>query len=554
MEQPRRSPLGLPSETSTGNWGALRSSAPDQAAPSICAGGVDLLAAHLLDCISEMVIVQDLHRRGVWANQAACDTVGKSLPDLTGRICYEIWGDGTRPCPGCAAAKCLTLGQPGTHQVTTVDGQWWESRIYPFSDQHGHTQGLIQVSRNISEQRRMEDKKLEETRRMLETQRLESLGTLAGGIAHDFNNLLMGVLGYADLTLSLLAPGSELFRYLSGIRSSARRLSDLTQQMLAYSGKGLFVISQLSLSSLVAELRPFLETSFSKKTLLRLELKDDLPRIEADARQIRQLLLNLVMNAAEAIGEREGIVSVRTGTRVLDREARAELSLGDSAPEGQIVFVEVADTGCGMDDATQKKIFEPFFSTKFTGRGLGLAAVQGIVRGHGGVIAVKSEPGRGSVFTVLFPAVRGEAPPAAERRPPGRPIQGSETILLVDDEETVHDVARRMLEQAGFRVLLASSGDECLEIVARSPREIDLVIMDLCMPRLNGVEALRELKRYRADLPVILSSGYAEREASTRFGGVEFSGFLQKPYQVCQLLQKVRDLLDQSHTNPRGGG
>ena len=619
-------------------------------------GGLEYFPTDLLDCISEMVIVQNAARQVVWANRAAAGSVGKNPEELLGRTCFEIWGDSTQACAGCAAANCLALGQPGSHLVTTPDGQCWESRIYPFSDRDGRPQGLIQVSRDVTSQKRMEEdlresaasfrglfdsvgeaiyilgqdgafldanrgavemygypredfigqtpefllapglndlprlleripravagepqqfelwgrrqngeifpkdvrlnkgryfgkdvvvvlavdltarkreeaQRLEEARRMQETQRMESLGMLAGGIAHDFNNLLMGVLGYADLALLRAGADAEITRYLGGIRSSAQRLADLTQQMLAYSGKGQFLLTQVDLSPMVVELRSFLETSISKKALLKLELVDPLPRIEADARQIRQVILNLVMNAAEAIGEHDGIVTVRTGEMVADQQ----------------VFVEVSDTGCGMDEETQRKIFDPFFTTKFTGRGLGLAAVQGIVRGHGGSLSVRSEPGRGSVFTVRFPAARGQAASVIPCRAEALPQGGSETLLLVDDEDAVRDVARRLLEQAGFRVITASSGDECLEIVASKTGEIDLVVMDLCMPRVNGVEALAELKRLRADLPVILSSGYHEREAGTRFGRGEFSGFLQKPYQAGQLIQKVREVLDLTH-------
>jgi PAS domain S-box-containing protein len=372
---------------------------------------------------------------------------------------------------------------------------------------------------------------------VLHAQKLESLGVLAGGIAHDFNNLLVAILGNADLARADLPPGSPVADYLSDIETAARRAADFCRQLLAYAGKGRYHVEPCDLSAICGELGRILESGLSQQATLRLELAPDLPAVEADAAQLRQVVMNLATNAAEAIGDHPGTITITTASRDVDELALRSVHGAELAP-GRFAVLEVADTGSGMDAETLARLFDPFFSTKFPGRGLGMAAVLGIVRAHHGGIAIATRPGHGTTVTVLLPARGG--PAAGQRRRTG--VRGGKgMVLLVDDEETVRTVGRRMLERLGFRVLIARDGQEALDLV-RTRAEIGCVILDLTMPRLDGVEAFQELRRLRPSLPIVISSGYSEQQVMARFAGQALAGYLQKPYQldaVAQIMGQV---------------
>ena len=392
----------------------------------------------------------------------------------------------------------------------------------------------------------------EEERRRLDlqvqqTQKLESLGVLAGGIAHDFNNLLVAILGNAGLALMELPPESPARQTVLAIETAAQRAAELTRQMLAYSGKGKFVIEQLNLSRVVEEMAHLLEISVSKRAVLKYRFAPDLPAIEGDATQLRQVIMNLITNASDAIGDSSGVISVSTGLIDADAAYLKTAYMDDDLPEGQYVYLEVADTGIGMDAETAARIFDPFFTTKFTGRGLGLAAVLGIVRSHRGAIKLSTAPGRGTTFTILFPAAGPPAPPGPAPAPEtaSAPLPRA-VILVVDDDETVRAVTRRMLELSGFTVLLAADGAEAVALYRERPG-IDLVLLDLTMPAMDGEETFRELRRLDPGVRVILTSGYSEQDAADRFAGTGLAGFIQKPYRPQDLIETVRAAL-QSQT------
>jgi PAS domain S-box-containing protein len=392
-------------------------------------------------------------------------------------------------------------------------------------------------------------KMIEEEHRLLQSkmqhaQKLESLGVLAGGIAHDFNNLLMSVLGNADLALLKLAPEAPSREYVEKIEKAAERAAELTNQMLAYSGKGRFVVQPIQVSRLVEEMGHLLETVISKKATMQFHLAPDLSPIEADASQVRQVVMNLITNASEALGEKSGTVRVSTGGIDADRAYLAESFLDDELPEGRYVYLEVSDTGCGMDPETRGRIFDPFFTTKFTGRGLGLAAVLGIVKGHGGTIKVYSEPDRGSTFKVLFPASHADPQPVEAKGEAVRANLRGTTILLVDDDRGVLEVAGTMLERAGFRVLTAADGLKGVEAFRQHRDEVALILLDMTMPGMDGEEAFQELRRIRPDVRVILSSGYNEQDATNRFAGKGLAGFIQKPYRSARLLDRIYEALE----------
>jgi nitrogen-specific signal transduction histidine kinase len=389
--------------------------------------------------------------------------------------------------------------------------------------------------------RRRSDELRQATERLLhESQKAESLGVLAGGVAHDFNNLLVGVLGNASLAMQEAAPGSGLRAYLAEIEIAGRRAAELANQMLAYSGKGRFVLRVLDLTALAAEMGKLLTSSLPRKVALRLELERALASVRADPTQMRQVIMNLVLNGADAIGDDAGVVRVST---LMHDVAPGELEgaiVGHDCAPGRYVELEVTDTGCGMDASTLARIFDPFFTTKFTGRGLGLSAVLGIVRGHFGAIEVHSRRGAGSTFRVLLPAVDERPSPPDPPRAPALDWKGSGLVLVADDEPTVRDALRRMLGILGFQVLVAHDGAQALAILRARSSALDLVLLDLNMPVLSGEELLRELGTLRPDLPAILMSGFdpsAARQSGLLSGRV---GFLKKPFQFEDLRDCVR--------------
>ncbi|MCU0293971.1 MAG: PAS domain-containing protein [Thermoanaerobaculaceae bacterium] len=375
-----------------------------------------------------------------------------------------------------------------------------------------------------------------------QSQKLESLGVLAGGIAHDFNNLLMGVLGNADLVILDLDRDSAVRGRVEDIRTAAIRLAELTNQMLAYAGKGTFREEPVDLSALVEEILRLVSASISKKVILHAELAPDLPVIPADPSQLRQVVVNLVTNAAEAIDDGEGSVWIRSGTIDVDPRTLPNTLVDRDVPPGQFVFLEVADTGAGLDDAIRTKIFDPFFTTKVTGRGLGLASVLGLVRSHRGAIQVESEPGRGSTFRTFFPCPEVTLVKEVQPIPSVDTWQGRGTVLVVDDEQVVRTVATAILENVGFKVVTAIDGLAAIETV-QSQTPLVAVLLDASMPRMDGAETLARIRLSRPDLPVIMTSGYCESFVMNRDDATQPLAFLQKPFRAQTLIEKVQELL-----------
>jgi CheY-like chemotaxis protein len=340
-----------------------------------------------------------------------------------------------------------------------------------------------------------------------------------------------------------ISPANPARNSVQEIEIVARRAADLCRQMLAYSGKGKFVVEPISLNEVINEIGHMLEISISKRAMMRYLLADDLPAVEADVSQMRQILMNLVVNASEALDDRDGIITISTCVLECDRAYLDETYLSEDLVEGVYVGLEVADTGMGMDANTQNRIFDPFFTTKFTGRGLGLAAVLGIVRGHKGAIKVYSEVGKGTTFKVLLPASEKKAVTHVPDPNGETQWRGSGLLMLVDDEEVLLAVTAKMLRRLGFEVITARDGREALELYRDRADEIRCVILDLTMPHMNGEECFRELRRLREEVRVILSSGFNEQDATQRFVGKGLAGFLQKPYRLAAMIAKLREIL-----------
>jgi PAS domain S-box-containing protein len=439
------------------------------------------------------------------------------------------------------AAFAAFLESPGAvitteHRLRHKDGSWrWVEAVSKNLLSDRVIGGIVVNYRDVTERKRLEEQ-------FRQTQKLESIGVLAGGVAHDFNNLLTGVLGNATLALDVLGPERAARSHVEEVIKAAESAAHLTRQLLAYSGKGRFVIQAVNLSDLTREMITLVRTSIPRTVELRLDLSANLPAVEGDRGQLQQLVMNLIINGAESIpAEKAGSLAVSTRVQSIDRESSFGAVAGAEIHPGLYIALEVRDNGCGMDGETQSKIFDPFFTTKFSGRGLGLSAALGIVRGHKGAIQVRSVPGEGTTFQVLLPA-SGRAAATAGIEAGRRDLRGTGTILVADDEAIVRRAAKSALERQGYRVLLAENGREAVDLVRGA--EVRLVLLDLSMPLLGGEGALDELRRVRPDVKIVLSSGFNEAEAIQRFAGQRLSGFIQKPYTAAQLAEKVKTVLE----------
>jgi signal transduction histidine kinase/CheY-like chemotaxis protein len=372
--------------------------------------------------------------------------------------------------------------------------------------------------------------------KVLEVQKLESLGVLAGGIAHDFNNLLVAIMGNAGLALLDLPEDSPARTSILDVEIASRRAGELARQMLAYSGRSRFRIEPVELSDLVRELLTLLQVSIGKGVILKLHLAEEPIVVDADAAQLRQVVMNLVINAADAIHDRSGTVTIRVDRILADADYLANAHPEAGLEPGHYATLEVADTGIGMDRETQERIFDPFFTTKFTGRGLGLAAVLGIVRGHAGALRVYSEVGHGSTFRVVLPLSASSPVPSHDAAESWR---SEATVLVVDDDAMVRSVARRLLEAFGLTVHVAEGGPEAIARLAAAPDAIDAVLLDMTMPEMSGADVFIRLREVRPDLPVVLMSGYHEDELSEEVGA-GISGFVQKPFTPADLASRMR--------------
>jgi PAS domain S-box-containing protein len=433
---------------------------------------------------------------------------------------------------------------PDEFTLNRKDGSQVSTEIRTFPVRIEDQLLVLGIARDITERKNAEEERHKLEAQVQHTQKLESLGVLAGGIAHDFNNLLTGVLGNAQLGLMNLSTSSPARKNIEEIEKASERAADLCNQMLAYSGKGRFVIEPINLNEIIDEMTHLLELSKSKKAALRFNFADDLPAIEADATQIRQVVMNLITNASEAIGDENGVIMIATGAMECEQAYLSEVFLDEELEEGTYAYVEVSDSGYGMEKETANRIFDPFFTTKFTGRGLGLAAVLGIVRGHKGAIKIYTEPGKGTTFKILFPAIDKAAGSIRKEQVEDVDWCGSGTVLLADDEDIVRATGESMLEELGFTVLLAEDGREAIDIYRDHASEVVLVVLDLTMPNVSGEEAFSEIRRVNRDARIILSSGYNEQEVSNRFVGKGLAGFIQKPYRYEALRDKVREAFD----------
>ena len=492
----------------------------------------------LLENGRDVIAILDADGRVTYASPSAGKTLGYAEGENLGRQVRDLVHPEDQKALAEAMARLLEEPEHVAYLTLRLrgqDGSWhWLETVAQNALHLPGVQGLVINARDVTERLLAEEDRHRLETQMREAQKLESLGMLAGGIAHDFNNLLMGIMGNAGLAMLDLDESHPAHKRVKQIEVAALRAAELTNQMLAYSGKGRFLVQTMDLARLVEEMASLLHTVISKRATLRFEGTPGKALTEADATQIRQVVMNLITNASDALGDKGGTITLRTGVK---ETSRTTPCLAGVPPEGLAAFLEVTDTGGGMEPDTLQRIFDPFFTTKFTGRGLGLSAVLGIVRGHKGAIQVRSIPGEGTTFRLLFPlsARDQEAPEPTPVQDPGR---GHGLILVVDDEAPVRLVARGALEHAGFEVLEAADGQEALDLFSREGDRIRALLVDLTMPRMGGDELVAQLRARggrAAEVPVVLSSGYSAEEVERR-AGTQPGGFIHKPYRPKELM------------------
>jgi len=521
--------------------------------------------ARALDQVEDAVIAVDLQGRATYLNRAAEQQYGIRVADVVGRPLREAVYTAAWASPEAERVAALALHREGRWrgelEHVRRDGRRISVDVSSnlLRDADGHVQGYLSVIRDVSASKRAEAERRALETKMREAQKLESLGVLAGGIAHDFNNILLGVLTNAATAIDALPSDAPLRPCLEDIERAARRAADLCRQMLAYAGRGRFDPEPLDLSSLAQETLHLVRSSLARRAAVSCELPTSLPSVLGDPTQLRQVIMNLIINASEALPGGTGDIRIRTGLMDCDRAYLAGAMLGEHVPEDTYVYVEVQDTGAGMDEEAQRRLFEPFFTTKFAGRGLGLSAALGIVRSHRGAIRLTSAPGRGTTFRVLLPArkepsARRDTPAPAAPQAAGADAT-RRALLLVDDDPIVRSAARRMLEAAGFRVIDAGGGVAAMALLSAS-REIAAAVVDLTMPEMSGEETLRALRRIRPDLPVILISGWDEGEAAALLEQTpHITAFVRKPWTRAELLETLEGVLGSAAARaPRQAG
>ncbi|MBK9795368.1 MAG: response regulator [Holophagaceae bacterium] len=493
-----------------------------------------------------IVAVTDARGRITYVNEKFCAISKYSREELLGQD-HRLINSGHHPHDFMAQLwATIQAGGvwKGEIKNRAKDGSfyWVDTTIVPFLGEDGRPEQYIAIRADITLKKESEEA-------LRQSQKLESLGVLSGGIAHDFNNLLTAILGNANLGALQLPPESPAMPYLQQIEQASLRAADLTRQLLAYAGKGRFQVIEVDLNRLVVEMTQLLTVSLSKLAVVRYDLASSLPFISADPSQMQQLVMNLVTNASEAIGdessgeEMSGLITIRTGVQMVDATTNGGLLPSLPLSPGRYVTLEVSDTGCGMSPEVRERIFDPFYTTKFTGRGLGLSAMLGILRSHHGGLKVYSEVGHGSVFKLFLPALSLGVEDLPPRRTTGE-WQGHGTLLLVEDEAGARAVARGLAESLGFQVLEASNGLEAVAIFELRHKELAVVLMDLTMPHMDGRQAFLRMQGVDPKVPVVLTSGYSEQDVLADFMGKGLAGFLPKPYQSTQFMAVLRQAVE----------
>lgn len=492
--------------------------------------------ASVIEQADELVIVTDVEGVITYVNPAFESVSGFSAEEAIGETLALVLSDEEGLKKHQEILKKLESGKPVLSLLSNIakNSNLYEisQNAFPLYDNNDCINGFAIIQRDITLQKKVEKK-------LHHADRVNSLGVLAGGIAHDFNNILTAILGNASLAVKKVHVDEPVYKHIDNIVQASHSAADLCRQMLAYSGKGKFVVEPINFSSLVRNMMKLIEVSIPKRVALHYEMPGSLSLIDADAAQLQQVVLNLLTNAAEAMDGKEGRITLATGEMYADADYLLG-AYGDAEKhEGDYVFLEVSDTGCGMSKEVQRQMFDPFFTTKFTGRGLGMSAMLGIVNGHQGALRVYSEEGKGTTFKLIFPVS------SATEEKKIKPLEArlnnvSGLVLVIDDEEFICETACAMLEDMGYSVVTANGGKQGIEVFKEHQNNIQFILLDMTMPEMDGKECFRLLRAIKPSVQVILSSGYNEQEATSQFVGRGLAGFIQKPYSEHILSEKVQ--------------
>ncbi|MEI6704803.1 MAG: response regulator [Deltaproteobacteria bacterium] len=495
------------------------------------------------DAVPDLISIIDHDHTITRVNKAMADRCGVTPGELVGRKCCEVVHGLNTPPLRCPRADMIAHSH-ASHERIAVDmlNGVFDITVSPLINDEGRITGCVHIMRDVTEHLRIEEDRKGMERQLQHTQKLESLGVLSGGIAHDFNNILTIILGHCFILKENIDSDVERETHVRMIESAANRAADLCHQMLAYAGKSPLLQTEFSLWMLVDEIVKMLTSAIKKNVIIKPDIKCDIPMIVGDSSQIQQVIMNLIINACEAIGESSGQVTVGLKKNTIQLDQPEIDYFGGKILPGSYACLEVSDSGCGMSEETMNRVFEPFYTTKFAGRGLGMSAILGIVKAHNGTLQLTSTPGDGTTFKVYFPLimapVQDETVPLAIQ---ADTALSKATILLVDDEETLRDMETTLLEALGFVAITAANGREALDIYKVRGNEIDLVILDLIMPEMGGVEAYHELRRIDAKVPIIICSGYGVESVADVIAADTRSGFLHKPYNPIELCRVIKE-------------
>lgn len=496
----------------------------------------------ILESVGEGFVVIDRDYRILTANRAYCEQTKRSPGDVVGKYCYEVSHGINKPCylagKDCPAYQTYKTGAPHSavhiHQDKNGNPVYIETRSFPMKDACGNPHAVVEILNNITEKRALEGQ-------LRHAQKMESIGTLAGGIAHDFNNLLNVIMGYGSLMEMQMKPGDPLLPQLEEMLAAGDRASQLTKGLLAFSRKQVMEIKTASINEIIEGFRKMLGRIIGEDISLKIGLSEQPLMIQVDIVQIEQVLLNLAINARDAMRQ-GGLLIIEAGLFLMDASF---IGMHGFGKPGKYALLTVSDTGSGMDETTRERIFEPFFTTKKQerGTGLGLAIVYGIVKQHKGYINCYSEPGKGTTFRIYLPLVEAEV--AAVGKATVVPQGGTETILLAEDDAGVRRLTREILEGFGYSVIEAEDGRDAVEKFNTGRDRIRLLLFDFLMPGKNGAEAYHDIQATGSTVQVIFLSGYS-RDIMQKFGMQDDAEFISKPVLPVELLRKVREMLDRS--------
>ncbi|MCA9874518.1 MAG: PAS domain S-box protein [Anaerolineales bacterium] len=498
---------------------------------------------HMMDVVlsttPDLFMIHDLDGRIRYASPSMTEILNQPLEEVIGKTLVELNAPETVIDAFYQSFdEARLVGQTIGGEVQVQMGEetrYFEFYLYPVCNPDGRVTTIVSTARDYTVRKQTEDA-------LHHTQKMESLGVMAGGVAHDFNNLLVAIMGQTSLALAKMHTTDPAYLHIEKAVRATERAADLTQQLLAYSGRGQFAFQPLQLDTIIRENQHLLEVVIPPTVQLKAALKDDLPHIEADPGQIQQVVMNLILNAAEALEGQSGTISVCTAVKTLTAvEAVSWQRTKHSLKPGDYVSLTVSDDGCGMSEETLNRIFDPFFTTKFTGRGLGLAAVLGIIRSHKGGLRVTSQLNQGTTFELLFPVSKSAVSVTPDNSPEEDPPTA--VILVIDDEAPVREAIKDILEMEKMQTLLAVDGRSGLQLYQQHIDTIDLVILDWFMPGLNGAQTLKALQQINPQVHVLISSGYSESETTDNLVASDQIRFLQKPYTLSRLIEEIRRCL-----------